>query len=201
MTKITNTKSQAPKNQDETISKTAEKPNTITSVQTKSKPTDNPQEPKKTKTGKKPPKPYNRKYDRKNVIALKQQGLSMTDIAKIEGTSITTISNYLDSIDPQLKQIQRYNNSKANALSLSQLKLQTVSNILVDKWIEQPEILQSLDMRLQKELLVACQGAKTYEHTAERLERGQTTQNIGQLIAHIEGLQAVDNSQVINVDN
>jgi IS30 family transposase len=128
-----------------------------------------------TKKPTKKPKPMNRKYDRKNVIALRKQGLSCTDIAKIEGTSISTITRYLKSVAPQLQTITHYNAVKADTLSLSQLKLQAISDILVSAWLANPEHLLNQDLRLQKEILVAVHGAKTYDHTAERLERNQAT--------------------------
>ena len=96
----------------------------------------------------------------------------------------------LQSIKPQLQEIQTYSGLKADALCLSQLKLQTVSNTILDRWINEPELISSQDVRLQKEVLVAVQGAKSYEMTAERLERGQSSENIAIImdsIAKIKG--------------
>ena len=145
-------------------------------------------------------KPYKRKFNTQNVIKLKKQGMTMTNIAKIEGTTIPAISRYLGQVAPQLKAIKQYNDTKADALSLSQLKLQTVSNILVDSWLENPETLKSLDTRLQKEVLVAVQGAKTYECNSERLERGQSTSNIAQLHADIAKIRAMGD-KIIDVED
>lgn len=140
----------------------------------------------------KPTKPRKRKLNTTKVITLYNQGMIPSDIAKHQGVAISTITRYLQSIKPQLQQIQTYSGLKADALCLSQLKLQTVSNTILDKWINEPELIASQDVRLQKEVLIAVQGAKSYELTAERLERGQSSENIAIImdsIAKIKGIQ------------
>ena len=139
----------------------------------------------KTKTRK-------RKINTTKVITLYNQGVIPSDIAKNQGVSLSTITRYLQSIKPQLQDIQTYSGMKADALCLSQLKLQTVSNTILDKWINDPGLISNADVRLQKEVLVAVQGAKSYELTAERLERGMSSENIQLIhadIAKIKGVQ------------
>ena len=138
----------------------------------------------------KPIKTRKRKLNTTKVITLYNQGVIPSDIAKQQGVAISTITRYLQSIKPQLQEIQTYSGLKADALCLSQLKLQTVSNTILDRWINEPELISSQDVRLQKEVLVAVQGAKSYEMTAERLERGQSSENIAIImdsIAKIKG--------------
>ena len=113
----------------------------------------------------------------------------MTDIAKSQGVALSTISRYLDTIKPQIANIQRYTRHKADTLALSQLKLQTVSDIIVDSWLGDPDKIRTQDFRTQKEILVAAQGAKTYDFNSERLEIGKSTNNISMLIGQIEDLQ------------
>lgn len=136
-------------------------------------------------------KHHKRKINETKVLQLYQQGMIATDIAKQQGVAISTITRYLETVKPELYNIKTYSGLKADALCLSQLKLQAVSNILLDHWLKNPEAsLTSQDMRLQKEILVAVQGAKTYEHTAERLERGMSTANFASLTADIAALKA-----------
>jgi hypothetical protein len=137
----------------------------------------------------KPTKPRKRKLNTTKVITLYNQGVIPSDIAKQQGVAISTITRYLQSIKPQLQQIQTYSGLKADALCLSQLKLQTVSNTILDKWINEPELIASQDVRLQKEVLVAVQGAKSYELTAERLERGQSSENIAIIMDSIAAIK------------
>jgi hypothetical protein len=144
------------------------------------------------KPANKPTKTRKRKINTTKVITLYNQGVIPSDIAKNQGVALSTITRYLQSIKPQLQDIQTYSGMKADALCLSQLKLQTVSNTILDKWINEPELIASQDVRLQKEVLVAVQGAKSYELTAERLERGMSSENIQLIhadIAKIKGIQ------------
>jgi hypothetical protein len=143
-------------------------------------------------------KPRKRKLDTTKVIQLYKQGVIPTDIAKQQGVAVSTVTRYLESIKPQLHSIQSYSSLKADALCLSQLKLQTISNTILDEWINDPEKLKSQDMRLQKEVLVAVQGAKSYEMEAERLERGLSTNNLAVIHADIAALRAVDNPKPNN---
>jgi hypothetical protein len=147
---------------------------------------DNPQEPKKTR------KPKNSKYNRKKIIALASQNVPQHLIAKDQNVSESTISKFLARVKPELKQIQQYSNIKADVLAQSQLKKQTIENIITDNWLNNPEIITSQDVRLQKEVLVALQGGKTYDHNAERLERGKSTSNIAQLHADIAKIRQLD---------
>ena len=144
------------------------------------------------KTINKPTKPIKtrkRKLNTTKVITLYNQGVIPSDIAKQQGVAISTITRYLQSIKPELQEIQTYSGLKADALCLSQLKLQTVSNTILDRWINDPELISSQDVRLQKEVLVAVQGAKSYEMTAERLQRGQSSENIAIIMDSIAAIK------------
>ncbi len=129
------------------------------------------------------PKPLKRKIaykiDRAKVQSLAAQGIRPCDIAKIEGVSDSTITRYLQSVNLQLPEIKRYTSMRADVLAGSQLKFQTIADLIAENWLNHPELLlQSQDVRLQKEVLVAVQGAKTYDFNSERLERGESTGNI-----------------------
>jgi hypothetical protein len=133
-----------------------------------------------------------RKLNTTKVIQLYKQGVIPSDIAKQQGVAVSTVTRYLETIKPQLSEIQKYSDLKADALCLSQLKLQTISNTILDEWIADPEKLRQQDMRLQKEVLIAVQGAKTYEHQAERLERDQSTSNVAQIIGLVQRIKQQD---------
>jgi hypothetical protein len=115
------------------------------------------------------------KINHEKILELKQQGLNCTDIAKHQGVAVSTITRFLDSIDPQLQVIKRFTNRKADVLALNQLKCAAVGNLLLDEWLSNPDDLLKQDHRLRKEVLVGVQGAKTYDFNSERLERGQAT--------------------------
>jgi transposase len=63
------------------------------------------------KTINKPTKPIKtrkRKLNTTKVITLYNQGVIPSDIAKQQGVAISTITRYLQSIKPQLQEIQTY---------------------------------------------------------------------------------------------
>lgn len=110
------------------------------------------------------------------MLELANKGVNATDIAKSQGVAISTITRYLQAIDPQLQAIRRYSSNKADTLALSQLKSQAIGNIIQDLWLSDPDkYLIQQDVMVQKEIFRALQGSKTYDHNQERLERGQAT--------------------------
>ena len=129
------------------------------------------------------------KIDRKRVIQLANLGVIPSDIARNQGCAVSTITRYLQSVSSQVADIKKYSGTKADALCLSQLKLSTISNAILDFWLSRPDLVLSQDFRLQKEILVAVHGAKTYDHTAERLERGESTAHVHQIVDVISRIQ------------
>lgn len=127
---------------------------------------------------KKPHKPYNRKYNRKRVLELAKQGISQGLIAKDQNIDISSVSRFLSKTAPELKEIHRFTSLKPDLLALSQAKKQTVENMIIDSWLGNPDILLSQDIRLQKEVVHTLQGGRHYDLIDERLERGQSTDNI-----------------------
>jgi len=133
-----------------------------------------------------------RKINRNKVKALSDMGVIPSDIAREQGVSVSTITRYLHSINAQTADIKAYSNNKADALCLDQLKSAAVVNIIRDNLLSHPESLLKQDLRLQKELVVAFQGAKTYDLNSERLERGQSTANVANIHADIAALREQD---------
>ncbi len=121
--------------------------------------------------------PANRKckYNRNRVKALAQQGVSPTAIANDQGVHLTTISRYLKSVEAQIDDTKRYINIRADSLAFAQLGYQTIANMILRNWINNPQLLLThSDIRLQKEVLIAVQGAKHYDFLDERVERGES---------------------------
>ena len=134
-------------------------------------------------------KPRKRKFDTAKVQALVKKGMIATDIAKTQGVALSTITRYLAELDIKAKDIQRYKSGRADRLALSQLKAATVADMIVDQWLERPELVLSQDARTQKEILVAANSVKTYDHNSERLERGESTSNTISIVAEIEAVR------------
>lgn len=142
-------------------------------------------------------KPYNRNYDRKKVEALNKIGVKPSDIAKMEDVAISTITRYLKSIGQQTANIQHYKLNKADFLCLSQAKSSTIADTIKDIWIDNPDRLKTLDDRLLIGIHDSVQKAKSFDHTAERLERDKSTHNIASVHADIAALVDADKAQEI----
>ena len=67
-------------------------------------------------------KPRKRKINTEKVKELANQGVIVSDIAKHQGTSVSTITRYLNSISHEINEIKRYSGTKIDALIASQLK-------------------------------------------------------------------------------
>lgn len=146
-----------------------------------------------TKDAAKIVKPRKRKINTDKVKELANQGVIVSDIAKHQGTSVSTITRYLNSISHEINEIKRYSGTKIDALIASQLKSAAIADMILKNWGKHDDInLLTQDVRLQKEILVAVQGVKTYDHNQERLERGQATSitDVRSLILELDQAEA-----------
>jgi len=152
--------------------------------------------PKFAKSDKIPAKlgrPRKRKMDTQKVEELAAKGVIPSDIARQQGVHCSAVTRYLDSIEMDRVDGRRYSGSKIDALVASQLKAATVADLILANWAKHPDInLLTQDLRLQKEILVAVQGVKTYDHNQERLERGQATSitDVRSLILELDAAEA-----------
>jgi hypothetical protein len=132
------------------------------------------------------------KLDRDKTQTLAAQGVTATDIAKHQGVAVSTVTRYLESIEPLRLQIRCYANNHADILTLSQAKKQAVEDLIVESWLSNPVNLLEQDVRLQKEIVHTMQGGRYYDHQSERLERGESTSIVdsGAVTMEIEQLRA-----------
>ena len=122
-----------------------------------------------------------RKFDTKKAQRLAMQGVAPTDIARSQGVAVSTITRYLQQTGINVEDIRRYRDERADRLTRKQAKMEMIQDIISDSWLEHPELLLSLDVRLQKEILQTANQVKTYDYNSERLERGQSTENINNM--------------------
>uniref|UniRef100_A0A6M3LC30 Uncharacterized protein n=1 Tax=viral metagenome TaxID=1070528 RepID=A0A6M3LC30_9ZZZZ len=116
-----------------------------------------------------------RKINTQKVKELARHGVIPSDIARNQGVAVSTITRYLQSIGQQVSNIKNYTVAKADALALTQLKAQTVSDFILENWIEEREHILSQDLSTQKEMLKVVEGVRTYSNNSENLERGKAT--------------------------
>ena len=117
-----------------------------------------------------------RKMNIDKVKALAAQGVIPTDIARNQSVSVAAVTRYLKSIGVQAANVKQYSNGKAAALAASQLKAGAIADLIMDNLLADPEKnILSQDVKIQKEILIAANSIKTFDHNQERLERGQAT--------------------------
>ena len=133
-----------------------------------------------------------RKLDTTKVKQLAAQGVIPTDIARAQGVALSTVTRYLQSIHMQAATVKEYTAIRAEALANSQLKAGAVADVILSDWLANPQDLLSQDARLRKEILVAANSVKTYDHVQERLERGQATSitDVRSLILELDAAEA-----------
>jgi len=127
---------------------------------------------------KKPHKPYNRQYNRKRVLALNDAGIPPALIAKDQDVAISTITRYLRKIGQEIQYVKQFNSQKADILSLSQLTNHTIEDLIKQHWMCNPDLVLSLPIKEQKDIVHTMQGGRSFDHASERLERNQSTANI-----------------------
>jgi hypothetical protein len=144
--------------------------------------------------GSKPHKPYNRRYNRKRVIALAEQGVPANLIAKDQDVATSTITRYLAKHNMVAQSIKDFNSAKADMLSFSQLQNHTIEDIIKSNWINNPDTILSLPIPKQKDVLHTLQGGRWYDHQSERLERDLSTSNTMTIIADLEAVRKAHNN-------
>ena len=138
-------------------------------------------------------KPYNRRYNRKRVIALAKQGVPANLIAKDQDVATSTITRYLAKHNMVAQSVKDFNGAKADMLSFSQLQNHTIEDIIKSDWISNPDKILSLPIPKQKDVLHTLQGGRSYDHQSERLERDLSTQNVISIVADLEALREARN--------
>lgn len=138
-------------------------------------------------------KPYNRRYNRKRVIALAEQGVPANLIAKDQDVATSTITRYLAKHNMVAQSVKDFNAAKADMLSFSQLQNHTIEDMIKSNWISHPDKILSLPIPRQKEVLHTLQGGRSYDHQSERLERDLSTANTMTVIADLEALREARN--------
>lgn len=157
-------------------------------------PTDRPKRKYNLKNGR-PPK----KLDRDKVKQLMASGLSESDIAKHQGVAPSSIHKYIHTLSDT--EIQDFKAKRADVLALSQLKAIAVKNRVLNHVIDMPEETfkaTSDQAKIGYGNLANVSAGTDYDK--ERIERGESTQNISVLVGAIKDLQAMRQAQDINDD-
>jgi hypothetical protein len=145
-------------------------------------------EPKPKRISKR--KPY--KVDPIKTVALIDMGLPVADVAKHQHVAPVTIYRFLDRIHKQKQDIGRYRANLSDSMLQAMMESAEIAGMIRNHWMKNPDaILKCNDIRLQKEVMYACEGAKTYNHTQYRLENDMSTSNIASIHADVAAMRAL----------
>lgn len=134
--------------------------------------------------------PY--KVDPVKTVALIDMGVPVADVAKHQKVAPVTIYRFLDRINKERQEIERYRDTLSDSMLHAMMENAEIAGMIRNHWKNNPDlILKSNDIRLQKEVMHACEGGKNYNHGMYRLEAGLSTSNT--VLADVAALRNLDN--------
>lgn len=145
----------------------------------------------KTRKASKPIKTIKIKPD--EVTALIAQGIPKTEIAKQQGVNYSTLYRYLEKIKAEKTELDQYINDRAAAKALLQIKADDVIARVLDGYTD--EKIEAMTDAQKGSLVVACNAVSGTQFDKERLERGQSTENVHQIIDVIRQIKAMRDTQ------
>lgn len=131
--------------------------------------------------------PRTRKFNRKRVEMLTDNGIPPALIAKDQKVACSTITRYLKDIKKKASQINWFSSSQLEILKSSQLDSHMLEERIKQDWLENiTTLLQSSDSD-KKEILKVLQGGRAYDFDKQRLLEGKSTNNT--LSLHVLAVQ------------
>lgn len=106
-----------------------------------------------------------------------QAGLSTYQIAKVVDCNQSTVHRFLEKIRPDLQALQPYKEGRADILALLQAKNISIQERLLER-LEDDGLLRALTPQQLSGIVFALNSQHGTLFDKERLERGQSSQNI-----------------------
>ena len=125
-----------------------------------------------------------RKLDRKQVIEQHKRGLSNAEIATLQGVHESTVWRFLERTKPEQEALERFKSGRADEMANLQGKALEVQHLALDRMREdlsEDAITNALSPSQKSGYLTAATIAGGTAFDKERLERGESTQNISVL--------------------
>jgi len=117
-----------------------------------------------------------RKINRKRVIELIDQGVSVPVVAASQQVAPTTIYRFLEKIDKEKQSLIKYKSGRADHKALLQLKTEDKIHIIMETITD--DSVKAMSDSSKKGFLDVLNNISGTAYDKERLERGQSTQNI-----------------------
>lgn len=117
-----------------------------------------------------------RKLDQKKVLDLHSRGFSATEIATQQGVAHSTVWRFLERMKPELGAVEAFKNNRADVLARLQAKSLDAQERILDSLDD--GLVSALTPSQKSSLLIALNAQNGTLFDKERLERGQSVQNI-----------------------
>lgn len=128
-----------------------------------------------------------RRLDREKVAALAKQGLSTADIAAHQKVAPSTVFRFLQQTKPERAALESFKKNRGDAFARLAMKSLNVQEAIVDSLDD--AVVSALPVHQKGSLLHSLSISSGILFDKERLERGQSTNNLavlGQLIVEAE---------------
>jgi hypothetical protein len=120
---------------------------------------------------------HNRKLNEKKVSELAELGVCPADIAKHQGVDHSAVWQFLERQGIERKQIEKYKAERADIFAGLQGKALAVQEKAMD-YLLQDGVFASLEDKAKVSLINSLNNVFGTAYDKERLERGQSTQNV-----------------------
>lgn len=122
------------------------------------------------------------KMDAQAVFDGLAQGLSKADIARNANVSASTITRFLDRMKPYLTTVDQLHRTRADHLAVIHGKSLDVQERVISeilRRIDDKDVLEAMTPTILLNILKGVGQNASYVHDRLRLERGETTSNLG----------------------
>jgi IS30 family transposase len=122
-----------------------------------------------------------RKLDRRKALDQHKRGLSNAEIANLQGVNESTVWRFLERTKPEQRALERFKSGRADELANVQGKAVQVQHLVLDRMrdeLSDDRMASALSPSQKSGYLNAATIAGGTAFDKERLERGESTQNI-----------------------
>ena len=134
-----------------------------------------------------------RKMDRAKVVALAKQGMSTLDIARHQNVSPSTVWRFLQQTKPERQALELFKAHRADVLAGLQAKSLDTQERILDTLDD--HVINALTPSQKSGLLLALNAVSGTSYDKERLERGESTENISTVSRMLESVKSIHRRQ------
>ena len=132
------------------------------------------------------------------IVAAVQSGHKKNDIAEKFGITRQSVWKIMKNVEKESPMIEKYRANRADVLAWNQIKRMEKQTDIIESI--KPGELENADLRVKMMALNALGLDKAREYEQERLERGQSTENVSVIVQAIrEAKKRISNKEVIDV--